>query len=515
MEKKKLFIFIPHGIVGVAGMELHTAGLIQYLESVNCGIRILTNESRESVPIIPCIRKYYAIGSGLSFLETLPYKYKKVEQEYFLNVMVAALHLPNHLDEYDIFIESYSSPRALWAELLAAKLNARHIFIASEENYREPQQCYVENFPFFYFKLTRNEIIGSVATITRLFNGYKNVEGPFINYPEFVREAYPIQDVEYPLFDHIQKLDWNICHIGRPKDYVPHAIMGVSELAKRHSDKTISFLLIGNANPYIPLIKEKFNGLNNVSIHFSGVLFPIPRIIFSKFKVVLAISQTAMFAANEDALTIVGTADKPDRTSGVLGYDTDNTIYGKPTYTYLEALENIFVKRLYDNKQYQLPKLTPSEEYYKNIWTILDTVTQNDKQYYTSISEPRIRDWTAIFPFGIIARGARVILFGATEIAKDYRKQIESQNNSQVEFGEDYVKQMKPSPYCKIIATLDEHPEEFDNEVVGAERLREKDYDAIIITTFPQNAQSAYNAIVKTVPEMANRVVYNFQILPT
>lgn len=322
-----------------------------------------------------------------------------------------------------------------------------------------------------------------------------------------------VQDVNVDI-DALPKFDWNICHIGRAiKDYVPYVIKGVGELAKRHPDKKVQLLMIGNASERMALMKRTFSGLTNIRVTSFGDVVPIPRVLFSKIDVVCAISQSARFAANEGVLTIVGNANHPEKTPGVLGYDTEEQIYGEPTFTYVEALENVLVKKLYDGKKYSLPKLRPAEESYNNFWTIVKNADPKKEYYVERLSQERIREWTAIFPFGMIARDARIILAGATVITRDYRKQIESQKNISLEFGKDYVKQFLPKPYCQVVATVDEHPEEFDDEIVGLERLKQKDYDAIVITTFEQDAQALRNKIVKIVPDMANRIIYDLQVV--
>ena len=62
------------------------------------------------------------------------------------------------------------------------------------------------------------------------------------------------------------------------------------------------------------------------------------------------------------------------------------------------------------------------------------------KKYFDEwLQQERVRDWTAIFPFAAIARGARIIFYGATEITKDYKKQLKVQKDCPVEFGKDFV----------------------------------------------------------------------------
>ncbi len=515
MKKDKvIYIFVAHSLAGIGGMELYTLGMSQYLESQGCIIRVLDPNPANIEPIIPTMKKYLQQGGGCPFLSTPPYKFSPIEQMAMLDTLIMRLDLPSNLSDYDIIVESCSGQRTLWAELLAARLNARHIFLASEEHYREGWQCYEENLPFFYFKYQRGEIVGSDYTVKKLFNGYKNIQGVYVEYPSIVREADPVQDVDYPDYANLPPSDWNICHIGRHgKNYVPHMIAGIGEFARRHPDKRINFVCIGDMKPAMPIMQEKFKNLNNMYIAFCGILSPIPRVLLSKMDVVIGISQTAIFSANEGALTIVASATTPEKTPGLYGYDTDQSLDGEPTFTYAEALENVLVNKKYADKKYFLPKLAPAEESYKGIWTILDAVSKIPKAYYTDVATPRIRNCTYIFPFGQIARGAKIIFYGATEIAKDYKNQVESQSNCPVEFGRDCVKTMKPAPYCEIVATVDEHPENFDDAIVGLDRLKVLDYDAIVITTFQWQLQSALQNISSIVPEINGRIVYAFNPL--
>ena len=518
MENKRIYVIFTYTIIPIGGTQMYTAGKANYLQNLGWKVVVFFDGPNKGNSAIPSLTQYVEEGGGLHFLSTPPYKFKIYEQEFYLNFMLQRLNLSNP-NEYEIIIESHEDKLSYWAELFAAKIKARHFFVACNEVYRitptNPYKTYVDNLDFFYFKWKRNELVGGEAICQKLFNGYKNVTAPLVEIPGTVQEQDAVQDVDFPI-ENFPKLDWNICHIGRAeKDYVPYVIQGVGKFAQLHPYRNIHFIMIGDATSRIELFKKTFEDTPNVFVTLLGDMVPIPRSLFSKIDVVCAISQSARFAANEGALTIVANADNPERTPGVLGYDTNDQIFGEPTFSYVEALENVLVKKLYEGKEYGLPKLEPAEKAYEKFWTIVKNAAHNKEYYVERLSLERIRNWTAIFPFGTIARGARIILFGATEIAKDYRKQIESQNNSELEFGSDYVKVLKIQPYCQIVATVDEHPEEFDNEVVGVERLKQKDYDAIVITTFPQNAQSVYNAIVKTVPDMANRVIYNLQTLPT
>ncbi len=439
---------MPNGIIEIGGGEIYATGKAKYLESCGWDVRMFFKAPANSESKIPALKKYLKVGGDCFFLQQPPYKLKKYEQETALNTMIQKLNL-HDLNNCEIIIESYHHINAFWGELLAAKLGARHIFVSTAEYYRT-DPFYEENLDFFYFKWQRNELAYSEPDmLIKLFKGYKNITAAKYNMPKVVREPDAVQDVDFPI-DKIQKLDWNICHIGRiTKEYVPAVITGVAEFARRHPDKKINFIFVGDITFRRDFIVKSFSGINNALITALGDMVPIPRILFSKVDVILAMAGAATHTSQEGVFLINGSAKNPYRTPGVLGYDTKDTIYGEGTFSYVEALENVLVKKLYDKSKFDYPKQKPAEWYYNNFWTIVENAAPEKEYYVQRLSQERIRDWTAIFPFCTISRGARLILFGATEIAKDYKKQIQSQANSQIEFGRGYIKQIYNPPIMK------------------------------------------------------------------
>lgn len=529
MEKKKIYIFFAGEIITIGGMQMYAAGKVKYLEELGWQVFVFFAGPSNKTSAILSLDKYVKIGGGCNFLWGLPpYRLKRYEQEQILNLLTQKVvnNIPGggggySLKDCEIIVESFYDVAAYWGELFAEKIGARHFFSALNEIYRpDPNstagnlKTYQDNLDFFYFKWQRNEMICSEKSCTALFNGYKNITKPKYEMPQSTVEMYPIQDVENFPVEQIQRLDWNICHVGRViKDYVSAVIKGVGELARRYPDKKINFIFVGNAEPRRELIIQTFSGVSNVLITNLGDMVPIPRKLFSRVDVVCGISQSARFCANDGVLTICGSAVEWNMTPGVLGYDTKQQVYGEGKFSYVEVLENVLVKKLYVGKKYKLEKLLPAEHYYKNFWTILKKADPK-KEYFTErLQEERIRNWAAVFPFAAVARGARIIFYGATEVTKDYKAQILSNRDCPVEFGKDYVKQIKPAPYCEIVATVDENPDDFDNEVVGVERLKTLDYDAIILCVFPDKAQSAFEKIKNTVPQMENRIIYNLQAI--
>lgn len=518
MEKRKVYIFLTYQMMKVTGVLMYTAGKAGYLEKIGWDVRIFSEEGKGETSVVPSLSKHVKFGSGCRFLEIPPYRLNAQEQEKVLQFMLRKLNLTD-LNKYEIIIESHYDFTAYWAELLAARLEARHFFVTCNEFFHPIPKVlnknYGESLDYFYFKLQRNEIVSGSKTIQALFRGYKDADKIFTEIPsELLVEMRPIQDIDFPQIEKIPRSDWNICHIGRAaKLYVPYLIKGVEELAKRHPDKKINFIMVGNADEITELLDKTFENLPNVTLTLLGDMVPIPKILFSKVDVVCAISQSAMFAADEGVLTICASVIAPEGTPGVLGYDTAEQIRGENSFSYIEALENVLVKRLYDDKEYSLPKLLPSEYYYEQFWKLVDKASKK-KEYYTErLSRDRIRKWFSPFPFASIARGTKIILVGNTEMAADYRIQVMFQQNCTVEISPDGVKQLDEKPYCEILATVDEHPENFDDSVVGLERLKQLDYDAIILTAYTSDIPRLREKILEMVPQMADRIICNLEFV--
>ena len=544
MKKYKIYIFIIHTVYTIGGTQMYVLGKARYLHERGWRVyTFLCDDDDDGV--FHDSDEYMETIKDCFFLSEPPYRFKRGEQDMLIDQLLRSITVtktrnrnvedyiwdlsqPKIFNNAEVIVETCFPNHAFWGELLAARVGARHFFACVQENYRSYGNTYEDNLDFFYFKWKRNELIAAKLTIEKLFNGYKDIHDPVVEISDAIREQDAVQDVPNTKIEEISKADWNICHIGRiEKDYVPHVIKGIAELAERYPNKTINFVFVGDAEYRKDLLDKTFHDIPNVNLIFLGVLAPIPRILFSKLDVVCAISQSALFAANEGIFTVVASVNTPEKTPGLLGYETDESVFGEPTFSYFEVLENIFVKKIYDISKSKFKKLLPAEYYYDKFWTILKRAAPEKEYFVERLSQDRIRYWAAAFPFASVARGAKIIFYGATEIAKDYRNQIECQRfnfsmdvglrpskkekpkPTSIEIGPNGVKKLDDQPYCQVLAVVDDHPENFDDSVVGIERLKTVDYDGIVMTVHSWEVRDAISKILEIVPQMADRIVYN------
>ncbi|MBQ9590191.1 MAG: glycosyltransferase family 2 protein [Butyrivibrio sp.] len=110
------------------------------------------------------------------------------------------------------------------------------------------------------------------------------------------------------------------------------------------------------------------------------------------------------------------------------------------------------------------------------------------------------RFWYALFPFHLIEKDSRIVLYGAGDVAKDYLRQIECDN------------------YCKVVAVLDTNRagesinlNKNDNITIETmEYLKYSDeYDKVVISVRDEEtANSIKDSILSKISSLASKVVY-------
>lgn len=343
----KHYILLSY-ITGSGGVQCYVAAKAKYLEENGWHVVVISdnNPNDKERCLISSLNRYLGNGN--------PYQ------------SFQACHIPmcmvkNSLKRYfeiigpikkgeDVIVESYDDKTALWGELIASRLHARHIFWTANEHFRFPYQCYKEKIDFFMYKMDRGEIIASINGANQLFEGYRTYkEGDF---KEMIITEDPVQDVDSLAINAIVKADWNICYIGRSsKHYVPKIFEGVGIFAQNHPDKKIQFLVVGEVVDNKDAL-EAIKNIENLKITELGDLYPLPRSLYGKVDVVIAGSGSARHSMDENVLVI--TADVFLANShGLLGYDTNESIEKEERaldLSFDEALERALVEKTWMNQ---------------------------------------------------------------------------------------------------------------------------------------------------------------------
>lgn len=175
----------------------------------------------------------------------------------------------------EVVIETGTYYTAYWGELLAKRLQCKHIIVYLDEHNEgiEP-----EHAKFFHFKFKRGELACiTPKTMLEIFNPFWNITmEEAVGIPCYCSNA--LEDYKSELTGKIETGDYNIGYVGRlEKPVVQTIIEGVKEFAKLNEDKKIAFICYGGAEySVVEGIKEQMKGISNMIVFVSGYLFPIP-----------------------------------------------------------------------------------------------------------------------------------------------------------------------------------------------------------------------------------------------
>lgn len=377
----KLYIIFTLDIHPIGGMQLYTAGKADYLKRNGWEVVVFYPGSNDENCAVTSLNRYVEGGNLL-----LDYRPAQLPKNLLKGVCQQMKKcLPEGYTQAEcIYVETQSDVTALWGELLAKRIGARHICFNCNELFRGVKKYYEENIEFFKFKYARRELLGlHTDTLQKIFDGYMTVPCD----SEFLFDAVepgPIQDVNSEFVNQLPKYDWTIVYIGRAeKRYVENIIEGVSEFAQLHSDKEIQFIMVGNADCRRNLIAEKLDKFSNLHVELAGDMVPIPKSLYKKTDVVIAGAVCAEISARESVPTIV--ADCENYLScGVLGYTTMNSMYHEEGYKqtgFGEALEDVLVNKTYLQHRYAFPEAISPDQIFESHFSFFDGA-EKKKEYY-------------------------------------------------------------------------------------------------------------------------------------
>ena len=352
----KTYIFLTIDILNFGGTQMYVSSKAEYLEKNGWNVLVLFSSYSYGNCIIPSLNKFRnGLVQGLNIPSFLwpEFMYYKI-----LHKILGLIGDVSKNDE--IIIESHDDSTAVWGEIIAEKIGAKHVFILMNEIFHGNRKYYEDKIDFYFFKLKRREIGGLESSFRQLFKDYKEISKA--NIQEFIIDENPIRSIHNKKVEDIVKLDWNICLISRPeKGYVTTIIKEVFFFSKKHNDKKIQFILLGDQERYSQIIEKEGCIPSNLNIIILGIVVPIPKSLFSKVDVFIAGAGSARSVTYEGGLVIV-----PDSqnflSNGLLGYDVIDAIYnedGNQQRSIAEELERVLINKVYNNMPFNFP--------YKNV----------------------------------------------------------------------------------------------------------------------------------------------------
>ena len=306
----KTYIFIIRRMTNITGAQQYVYNKMKFLE--NQGWRVLIFSSVRGEILIHDFRRYENLI--LPTLYFTPYYYKKKEVNFTINKILDTI---GEVNGRDCIVESDSFSRAVWAELIAKRLNCRHLSLLVQENHKPDKMAR----DFLRFKYDRHELAGIASeTITQIFND------PSVQFREDARfHAYcnnVIEDCADTYSEMLDKnADYTLGSLGRlSKACVPHIVDGFCAYASDHPDKLFNVVMIGGPLSQKKFLKEKLDRCSNVNSIFTNNMYPVPKSFIEKFDVFVSTAgaATATYLAGSPTVKVNPLDGNP---VGIIGLD--------------------------------------------------------------------------------------------------------------------------------------------------------------------------------------------------
>ena len=311
------YVFVQSSICRMGGSQQYLYGKINFLKKLGWDIKVIVGHTGEA--IMKTLIQYENYVPGIVYSTCY---FNKRSQQKIINEAIAIID-PQPDD--NIYIESSTASTSLWCEMIAKKLNCRHVSFDFEEvftNLTKSQLVYHD------FKHKRRELCGiTPQALPLMFKGYKEVSE---------KEAYsyramcsnPIDDVtneHYNLLaEKLRSYDLVIGTIGRAeKPFLIPTLKGIREYINENPNVKFAVLFIGGAQQikYEEEAATVFDNVKNADFYCTGRIFPIPRILAETCAAFVSSSGSASATARINIPT-VSISPSTFRANGILNYTT-------------------------------------------------------------------------------------------------------------------------------------------------------------------------------------------------
>ncbi len=317
----KTYVFVSRRICEIGGAEQYLYNKTRYLERT--GWRVFVFSGRRGRILINGFEKYKEdICPALSYA---PECFSAREVRRTLDEIVRKV---GDCGGDCCIVESDGVNRAVWGELIARRLGAKHLAFIMQENhgYREDVKR------FLRFKYERHELAGITQQSVRQMLGDESAELR----DDTKISAYcnnVVEDCEdkvsallSPDADHI------FGSLGRlEKPCVPAILDGFRTYFAAHPDERFQLVLIGGASSETreAQIREEMEAVGNVSLLITGNMYPLPVSFLNRIEVFVSTSgsSSATYRAHRPTVRVHPVTGEP---VGVIGLDfdlNDKTMY--------------------------------------------------------------------------------------------------------------------------------------------------------------------------------------------
>ncbi len=309
---------------GIAGGQLYTSNKVEYLLSNGIDTYLgysnanSYKKDRHSDIILEPLKKIPSCN-----IKELSYPPSYFSSLKVKKIIKKLLSLINYKNGDEVFIESNGCEFSFWGELVAKNTKGKNFCFLLEGYFSVHNLS--ENF--FRFKISRKEIAGTrQKSLPQLFSNFsKEISDSdnkwFLAYCSNSLSDLNEFDSKRILGDiRLEDYDIKIANVGRAlKPYVASLPYEIAKTASYYNDKKILFLMIGGKYEQAPESFKILNNITNLTVFFTGELFPMPKGLIKQMNVCTA-SSGCISISDKAGATVIAFDDNNPNPLGVIGY---------------------------------------------------------------------------------------------------------------------------------------------------------------------------------------------------
>lgn len=389
------YILMAYNITGMGGGQQYVYNKVKYLTAKGYNTTVFSQIRGELV-----IRDFLRFNTQIiPALKYAPTCFSEKYREHILEILAQGCE-----DAEEVLIESVTGVyETQWAELLAKRVNGKHICFNLQEQQNKTYSK--DTLAFLYFKYQRKELYGIVPeSVGLIFKGIYEIADS-ADY-RFVANCINVVDktMEYtgPV---LPKADYRIGCIWRTnKEGFLQTIYNLIPFIEEHPQSTFSVVVIGNGSPGNEEKAAKcLEAYKNVQIVFLGYMYPIPLELLKKMDVFISTAGSASVSAMYDIPTISVTTKSSEGTEefipiGILNYTTIRAVVPERSDKSLRDYLQMVLFENYCTTHPNLGKKWLDDEAF-------DKEYQRELSFFDNIREKRYYPVEYIRPQGWLEKG--------------------------------------------------------------------------------------------------------------
>ena len=335
----KRYIFLTSGIRNMGGAQMYVANKSAYYESLGWEPSVFFyTEGPIYINYLKKFSENLILELGNTIWSISKKRRKKVIEQ-----------ITNQISENDeVVIESNLLSLAYWGELIAEKIEGKHVVFILQETI---PQLTTKQAEFLDFKLNRKELLNSHSK--SLHNIFKKQFKPNYDTHNYQLVPYCSNVIDYTHTDipsTIIDADYNIMSVGRlDKEYIKPMLDEIKDFAQKYKDKTFNLIFIGDDNSRTmgKYIRELYVSTQNVNLSLLGYVFPIPYNWIKIVDISIA-SSNSVLVTSESGIPTISIDGRDLKAIGIYEHTTMSRVFRKenePTLDISALMEDVLIKK--------------------------------------------------------------------------------------------------------------------------------------------------------------------------